>query len=74
MTTLLRREPPTCDAHDQSVFERLVKRYYHAKFWASNSKIVRVMANGMHVFIIILSILSGGNQVIEKKVIENFKK
>ena len=37
-------EPPTSDAPDQSVFERLVKSYYHAKFWASSSKIDRVMA------------------------------
>ena len=36
-------EPSTYDTLDQSVFERLVKRYYHAKFLASSSKIDRVM-------------------------------
>ena len=29
-------EPPTSEAPDQSVFERLVKSYYHAKILASN--------------------------------------
>ena len=38
-------ETPTCDAPDQSVFECIVKSYYHAKFWASNLKIEQVMPN-----------------------------
>ena len=38
-------EPPICDAPDLAVFERLVKGYYHAKFWASNLKIEQVMPN-----------------------------
>ena len=38
-------EPSICDDPDQSVFERLVKSYYHAKFWAFSSKIERVMLN-----------------------------
>ena len=37
-------ETPTCDAPEQSVFERLVKSYYHTKFWTSSSKIDRVTA------------------------------
>ena len=37
-------EPPSSDAPDQCVFEHFVKRYYHAKFWASSSKIYQVMA------------------------------
>ena len=41
-------EPPTCDASDQSVLERLVKSYYHAKFWGSSSKIEQVMAILVH--------------------------
>ena len=36
--------PPTSDAPDLSVFEPLVKKYYHAKFRASSSKINHVMA------------------------------
>ena len=43
MTPLLCPEPPTSDAPDHSVFECFVKSYYHAKFWASSSKIGRVM-------------------------------
>ena len=34
---------PTCDAPDQSVFERLVKSYYHTKFGAFSLKIDQVM-------------------------------
>ena len=50
MTTLVHvpsytPEPPTFDAPDQSVFEPLVKSYYHPKFWASSSKIDQVMVN-----------------------------
>ena len=37
-------KPPTSDNPDHFVFELLVKNYYHAKFWASNSKIDQVMA------------------------------
>ena len=40
--------PPTSDAPDQSVFERLVKSYYHTKFQASSSKIDRFMAILVH--------------------------
>ena len=35
--------PPTSDVPDQSVFQCLVKSYYHAKSWASSSKIEQVM-------------------------------
>ena len=38
MTPLLRPWPPTSDAPDLSVFEPLVKNYYHAKFRASSLK------------------------------------
>ena len=48
MTPLLHPWTPTCDAPDQSVFERLVKSYYHLKFWASNLKIEWVMAILVH--------------------------
>ena len=41
-------EPPTSDAPDLSVFEPLVKNYYHAKFWAFSSKIDQVMAILVH--------------------------
>ena len=41
-------ETPICDAPDQSVFERLVKSYYHAKFWASSSKIDQIMTILVH--------------------------
>ena len=37
-------EPPISDAPDQSVFECLVKNFFHAKFHASSSKIDQVMA------------------------------
>ena len=40
--------PSTCDAPDQTVIERLVKSYYHAKFRASGSKIDQVMAILVH--------------------------
>ena len=40
--------PFTSDAPDLSAFEPLVKNYYHAKFWASSSKIDRVMAILVH--------------------------
>ena len=45
---LLCPETPTCDAPNQSVFERLVKSYYRPKFWPSSSKIDRVMAILVH--------------------------
>ena len=48
MTPSYAPEPSTCDASDQSVFERLVKSYYHAKFWAASSKIDQVMAILVH--------------------------
>ena len=37
-------EPPIFDVPDQSIFQRLVKNYYHTKFLSSSSKIDRVMA------------------------------
>ena len=40
--------PPPLYAPDQSVSEHLVKSYYHAIFWASSSKIDRVMAIFVH--------------------------
>ena len=43
MTPLLRPLTPTSDAPDLSVFEPLVKNYYHAKFRASSSKIDQVI-------------------------------
>ena len=48
MTPSYTPEPPSSDAHEQSVFEYLVKSYYYAKFRVSNSKIDRAMANLVH--------------------------
>ena len=45
---ILVHDPPTSDAPDLSVFEPLVKNYYHAKFRASSSKIDQVMAILVH--------------------------
>ena len=39
---------PHSDLPDQSVFESLVKSYYHAKFWASSLKLDQVMAILVH--------------------------
>ena len=53
MAILVHDPPPTTltpisDSPDQSLFERLVKSYYHVKFWASCSKIYHVMAILVH--------------------------
>ena len=48
MTLFYGPEPQTSDSPDKSVFERLVKSYYHAKFWASGSEIDQVMAILVH--------------------------
>ena len=41
-------EPPTSEAPVQSVFDHLINCYYNAKFWASSSKIDRIMAILVH--------------------------
>ena len=48
MTPSYTPETPTFEAPDQSIFERLVKSYYQAKFWTSSSKIDRVVAILVH--------------------------
>ena len=48
MTPSYAPEPPTFDAPDYSVFEHLVKSYYHVKFWAFSLKIDQVMAILVH--------------------------
>ena len=48
---ILVHDPPLMPLKPQPVmfvFERLVKSYYHVKFWASSSKIDRVMSILMH--------------------------
>ena len=48
MTPSYAPEPPTSDTPDLSVFDPLVKNYYHAKFQASSSKIDQFMAILVH--------------------------
>ena len=48
MTPSYTPEPPTLNAPDESIFEHLVKSYYHAKFWVSSLKNGLVIRVGTH--------------------------